>query len=39
MIAAQMLRDKKIERIILIRSPVSDSTSVGMLKGDLIEEN
>lgn len=38
MIAAQMLRDKKIERIILIRSPVSDSTSVGMLKGDLIEK-
>ena len=30
MIAAQMLRDKKIDRIILIRSPVSDSTSVGM---------
>ena len=38
MIAAQMLRDKKVDRIILIRSPVSDSTSVGMLKGDLIEK-
>lgn len=38
MIAAQMLRDKQIDRIILIRSPVSDEESVGMLKGDLIEK-
>lgn len=38
MIAAQMLRDKQIDRIVLIRSPVSDEESVGMLKGDLIEK-
>lgn len=37
-IAAQMLRDKQIDRIVLIRSPVSDEESVGMLKGDLIEK-
>lgn len=38
MVAAQRLRDKKIDRIILIRTPVSDEQSVGMLKGDLIEK-
>ena len=38
MVAAQMLRDKQIDRIILIRTPVSDENSVGMLKGDLIEK-
>jgi phosphate starvation-inducible protein PhoH and related proteins len=38
MIAAQKLRDKEIDRIILIRTPVSDEQSVGMLKGDLIEK-
>lgn len=38
MVASQMLRDKKIDRIILIRTPVSDEESVGMLKGDLIEK-
>lgn len=38
MVAAQMLRDKKIERIILIRTPISDEQSVGMLKGDLVEK-
>lgn len=38
MMAAQMLRDKKIDRIVLIRTPVSDEQSVGMLKGDLVEK-
>lgn len=38
MIAAQMLRDKKIDRIVLIRTPVSEERSVGMLKGDLVEK-
>lgn len=38
MVAAQNLRDKKIDRIILIRTPVSDEQSVGMLKGDLVEK-
>ena len=38
MLAAQRLRDKKIDRIVLIRTPVSDEESVGMLKGDLIEK-
>lgn len=38
MIAAQRLRDKKIDRIVLIRTPISDEESVGMLKGDLIEK-
>ena len=33
MIASQMLRNKTIDRIILIRTPVSDEESVGMLKG------
>lgn len=38
MVAAQKLRDKEIDRIILIRTPISDEESVGMLKGDLIEK-
>lgn len=38
MIAAKKLRDKEIDRIILIRTPISDEQSVGMLKGDLIEK-
>lgn len=33
MIASKMLRNKEIDRIILIRTPVSDEESVGMLKG------
>lgn len=38
MVAAQHLRDKKIDRIVLIRTPISEEQSVGMLKGDLIEK-
>ena len=38
MMAAQFLRDNVIDRIVLIRTPVSDEQSVGMLKGDLIEK-
>lgn len=38
MMAARFLRDNVIDRIVLIRTPVSDEQSVGMLKGDLIEK-
>lgn len=35
MIAAQMLRDKEIDRIVLIRTPVSDEQTIGLLKGSV----
>lgn len=38
MMAAQMLRAKQIDRIILIRTPTSDEESIGLLPGDVVEK-